>query len=201
MAIYFYYGTMGSSKSANLLTSAYNYQQGGKRVLYFKPELDTRDTEIKSRIGLGHQCETISSSQNIFELFSKRIAEAKEKHQEETPISAIFIDEVQFLSHKHIDEIFNFSLTEKNIPIICYGLLVSHLSELFTASKRMIENGAKLKEVKSICQHCTKKATHHLRYIDGKLNLSGDAISIEEGNITYESVCYSCYNKLSKQTV
>jgi thymidine kinase len=188
---------MGSSKSANLLTSAYNYKQGGKRVLYIKPKLDTRDTTIKSRIGIESKCEVVAHNECLNSALVNLVEEARNKYNEENPIAAIFVDEVQFFSKDQIDEMFKFNTNQsyRKVPIICFGLMTSHVGELFDASKRLIENGAKLKEIKSICINCTKKATHHLRYVDGQLNIHGDAISIEQGNVTYESVCYECYVK------
>ena len=51
--LYFKYGAMGSSKSANALITKFNYEERGMRVWLIKPATDTRDGEglIASRIG------------------------------------------------------------------------------------------------------------------------------------------------------
>ena len=52
--LYFYYGAMGSSKSANALMAEYNYRERGQKTLLAKTNIDTRDgvNTIRSRIGL-----------------------------------------------------------------------------------------------------------------------------------------------------
>ena len=52
--LYFRYGAMGSSKSAQALITKFNYEEKGMRVWLLKPALDTRDgvAVVKSRIGL-----------------------------------------------------------------------------------------------------------------------------------------------------
>ena len=53
--LYFRYGTMNSSKTANLLMVAHNYTIQNKRVLLLKPAVDTRPTDsrtIESRVGI-----------------------------------------------------------------------------------------------------------------------------------------------------
>ena len=58
--LYFRHGTMGSSKTANALMTAYNYYERGKDALLAKPKLDTRDIGvIRSRIGLEHSCKYV----------------------------------------------------------------------------------------------------------------------------------------------
>ena len=55
--LYFRYGAMGSSKTANALMVAYNYKERGKKVLLAKPKLDTREVGVMhSRIGLEQPC-------------------------------------------------------------------------------------------------------------------------------------------------
>ena len=57
--LYFRYGTMNSSKTANLLMVAYNYRSIGKKIFLFKPMIDTRFSpiEISSRTGLSEVCD------------------------------------------------------------------------------------------------------------------------------------------------
>ena len=55
--LYFRYGAMGSSKTANALMVEYNYYERGKKALLVKPKLDNRDGDrtIRSRIGLSKE--------------------------------------------------------------------------------------------------------------------------------------------------
>lgn len=51
--LYFKYGAMGSSKTANALMARFNYEERGQETLLVKPQLDTRDGDhmVRSRIG------------------------------------------------------------------------------------------------------------------------------------------------------
>ena len=57
----FNYGAMGSSKTANALMVAYNYEERGQHALILKPATDTRDGihTVSSRIGLSNTCRLI----------------------------------------------------------------------------------------------------------------------------------------------
>ena len=52
--LYFRYGVMGSSKTANALMVRYNYEERGQEALMVKPAIDQRDGErfVASRAGL-----------------------------------------------------------------------------------------------------------------------------------------------------
>ena len=59
--LYFRYGAMGSSKSANILMVRYNYEERGQYAVLLKPRTDNRDgeREIQSRIGLSAPAEYV----------------------------------------------------------------------------------------------------------------------------------------------
>lgn len=74
--LYFKYGTMGSSKTAQALMCKFNYEQKGYRVFLIKPVLDTRDMQqgkivVKSRIGLFAECKTFDSGVNLYDFVEK----------------------------------------------------------------------------------------------------------------------------------
>ena len=56
--LYFRYGAMGSSKTANALMVRYNYLEKGQTAILLKPKAEDRDGEktVKSRIGLSAEC-------------------------------------------------------------------------------------------------------------------------------------------------
>ena len=60
--LYFYYGAMGSSKTANALMVHYNYTERGQKALLAKTNIDTRDGNriMRSRIGLEKECILLS---------------------------------------------------------------------------------------------------------------------------------------------
>ena len=74
-SLYFKYGVMGSSKSAQALICKFNYEQKGYKVLLVKPSIDTRDYDngkavVKSRIGIMSECLTIKYNQSMMELYA-----------------------------------------------------------------------------------------------------------------------------------
>lgn len=188
--LYFKYGVMGSSKSAQALMCKFNYEQQGFEVLLLKPSIDTRDANegkvvVKSRIGLSGECLTFDKEENLYKLvFNKNLFRDN---------CVVIVDESQFLTRAQVDELKEVST---KIPVICYGLLTDFRTELFEGSKRLVEIAESLMEIKSVCS-CGKKATVNARFVDGKLTTDGDVILIG-GDETYKPLCYNCYINLKK---
>lgn len=219
-------GTMGSSKSADLLISEYRYRQQGKKTLVFKPSQDTRNDGVIYSRALNEELPCISilppDKDKMFNLAAK-----------EQP-KCILVDEVQFMTEAQIEE-----LTEivdlLEIPVIAYGLLTDFQGLLFPGSKRLIEVGAVLEEVKNVCWYCNKRATHNMRFRGTEPVFEGNQVEIEDLDETdklntseentnlekiktkekklskeskeskekysYRSVCRSCYNEIKKQSL
>ena len=66
--LYFKYGAMGSSKTAQALITKYNYEENDLKVWLIKPSADTRDGAeiLRSRIGLEAQVEVIPPDVDIY---------------------------------------------------------------------------------------------------------------------------------------
>lgn len=189
--LYFKYGVMGSSKTANLLITKYNYEQKGFNVLLLKPFIDTRDYEngeivVKTRIGLYSKCFGIKSSDDIVKVYNDFNAIK--------PVDVIMVDEAQFLTEGQVDALHEIA---NKIPVLCYGLLTDFTTKLFEGSKRLVETAESLQEIKTICS-CGRKATCNARFINGEMTTSGTSVAIEKGNVTYEAMCYRCYNDLKR---
>ncbi len=188
--LYFKYGVMGSSKSAQALMCKFNYEQQGFDVALLKPDIDNRDKEngkiiVKSRIGLTSECKVFDKNTDLYELVSSI------NHFNSN--SVVIVDEAQFCTAKQVDQLKRISL---RIPVLCYGLLTNFKTELFEGSKRLVELANSLMEIKSVCK-CGKKASVNARFIDGKLATDGDEIVIG-GNETYRPLCYECYLEAKK---
>ena len=71
--LYFRYGTMGSAKTALLLTTAYNFEERGVAYLCFKPVTDTREERsvIRSRIGIERDCKWIYNDTDLYEVVTR----------------------------------------------------------------------------------------------------------------------------------
>ena len=149
--LYFFYGAMGSSKTANALMSEYNYSERGQKALLVKPDIDTRDGEniVKSRIGLEKECILFSSLEKMDE------AEIK-------GYNAIIVDECQFLKKEQVDFLSDI-VDYYDIPVMCYGLRSDFKNELFEGSERLMAIADTISEVKTVCW-CGRKAICNARY-------------------------------------
>lgn len=184
--LYFKYGAMGSSKTAQALMCRFNYIQKGFNVLLAKPCVDTRSPKVTSRIGLSADCETFSAQDNLVDFFNK--------FNEKKKIDVFIIDEAQFLTKEQVNELKELTIS---IPVLCYGLLTNFKTELFEGSKRLVELSDSLMEIKSVCK-CGRKATINARFVNGKITSEGKEVEIGADEM-YEGMCYNCFKKeLSK---
>lgn len=182
--LYFKYGVMGSSKTAQALITKYNYEEKGMRVLLVKPSTDTRDGEniVKSRIGLQSEAFVLPKEDVLLFLFVNPTSPR---------IDAIICDEAQFLTPEQV-EAFKKIANIWDIPVLCYGLLTDFKTELFPGSKRLVELADSLTEIKTVCE-CGAKATVSARLVDGKIVRDGEQVQIG-GNEAYKAMCYKCWS-------
>lgn len=183
--LYFRYGTMSSSKTANLLMVAHNYRQQGKKVLLIKPIIDERfGTKIKSRCGL--ECET----DYLLEKDDSTLREITGKTLEK--LDAILVDECQFLTKEQVNTLRD--LTEY-VPVLCYGLRTDYKTNLFEGSKRLMEISDTIEEVKTTCYFCNRKAIINLKHVNGIIIKAGSD-NIELGTEDkYLCSCFECWNR------
>ena len=182
----FKYATMNSGKTLDLIRTAYNYEENGYNVLLLKPAVDTKGEKcIESRVGLKRQVDyLIEKNDNIIDKISSNLKD----------ITCIFVDEVQFLSKKQIDELFLISKVF-DINVICYGLRLNFKMEAFEGSKRLLEIAEELEELKTICK-CGNIARYLGRKVNGNYVLEGDEIIIDgTDNVEYIPLCGDCYLK------
>lgn len=183
---YFKYGAMGSSKTANLLMAAKNYDLQFKRVLVYKSSLDNRwgSDEIISRSGVeNRECMLIPESNKVF--FDVKKENKKDK------VYCVLVDEVQFLNKEQIDALSDI-VDLLDIPIMAYGLMKTYKGTLFDGSKHLVELADKLEEIKTTCAFCNKKATHNALFINGSQVFDGDDVIIGDTKVSekfYLPVC------------
>lgn len=190
--LYFKYGTMGSSKSANALVTRFNYMDKGFNVLLMKPDIDGETNEIvATRLGLKAEALLFSKEDN----FNEILKEENEKllKEENENYDAIIIDEAQFLTAKQVEDLKD--IADYQIPVLCFGLKTNYASYLFEGSKRLLEIADSISEIKSICK-CGRKATMNGRIVEG--NIVKDLIDNNEIDIgsddKYIGMCYKCWN-------
>ena len=185
--LYFRYGTMGSAKTALLLTQAYNFEERGMAYLCLKPVVDTRDNKnvIRSRIGIERDCNWIYGDTNLYTM-----VEDLQHHMELIP-EWILVDESQFLTSDQVDQLSQV-VDDFGINVICYGLRTDFRTHLFEGSRRLFEIADTIDEIKSTCS-CGRKTIVNAR-IDGRGEIitEGEVVEIG-GNDRYMSVCRKCW--------
>ena len=204
--LYFKFGAMGSSKTANALMTRFNYLEKNHSVWLIKPQTDTRDdyvdesgnivTVVKSRIGLEAPANIVKENDDITVLFKTAKADivVTDDVVKTEKIDVIICDECQFFTEDQIDQL-KYIAENENVPVICFGLRSDFRTKLFPGSKRLFEIADSITEVKSICE-CGKKAIVNARF-DGNGNIVTDGAQVEiGGNEKYKSMCWSCWQKL-----
>ncbi|WP_304508967.1 thymidine kinase [Anaerotignum sp.] len=188
--LYFKYGVMGSSKSAQALITKFNYEEQGMRVWLIKPARDTRDglNVIRSRIGLEQTGDAIKENEDLFAVFQAREKEFYE---------VVIIDEAQFLTAEQVDQLREIVDTY-HVPVLCFGLRTDFRTKLFPASARLFELADSISELKTVCA-CGKKATVNARLDqEGHVVTEGEQVFLG-GNESYRPMCYRCWKKAIKE--
>ena len=173
--LYFYYGAMNSSKTANALMTHFNYEEVGQKALLCKTEADTRDGAkiIRSRIGLEMECILLKELQLMTE---KQIRD----------YDCIIVNAVQFATREQIDflsDIVDFM----DVPVVCYGLRADFRNNLFPGSERLIAIADSIHEVKTVCW-CGRKATCNARYNEKGIIRDGEQLMLG-ANDSYVALC------------
>lgn len=191
--LYFYYGTMGSSKTLRLLTTAYNFEENGIPFMVLKPSIDTRDGDntIHSRIGLERTCVSITPDEDIYsavECYNNVLMSTLSK------LEWILVDECQFLSEEQVNQLAKI-VDMLNINVMCFGLRTDFTSKLFPGSKRLFELADTIEEIKSRCS-CGRKTSINARFNkDRRIMLDGSQIMIG-GDDVYKPLCRKCWMEL-----
>ena len=182
--LYFKYGAMGSSKTAQALITKYNYEENDLSVWLLKASADTRDGEtiLRSRIGLEAEVEIIPPETDVLQLFrDTRLGKC----------DVIIVDECQFLTQQQIDQLRSI-VDEHNIPVMCFGLRTDFQTKLFPGSLRLMEVAGTIQEIKTICD-CGAKATVNARIDSTGHIVTQGAQVVLGGNDSYIAMCHKCY--------
>ena len=170
--LYFRYGAMGSSKTANAIMVQYNYRERGQNALMLKPQLDNRDGErlVGSRSGLSAPCSFVEELDDI----------------DVAQYDCVIVDEAQFLKKAQVQKLVDI-VDELNIPVICYGLRADFQGNLFEGSQWLMAWADTIEEIKTVCW-CGRKATYNARVHDGRVVKAGEQIMLG-GNESYVALC------------
>lgn len=187
--LYFKYGAMGCSKTAQALITKFNYEERGMKVLLIKPAIDTRDGVdlVKSRIGLQSEAYSVDSQENLYDFYTK-------KHSD---CNVVIVDECQFLTPEQVDQLGDIVI-KLSVPVLCFGLATDFTTHLFPCSRRLFEIAESISEIKSVCK-CGAKATVNARFDDnGHVVYKGEQVVLG-GNGRYTAMCRKCWLKIKAE--
>ena len=187
--LYFKYGAMGCSKTAQALITKFNYEERGMKVLLIKPAIDTRDGVdlVKSRIGLQSEAYAVDSQENLYDFYTK-------KHSD---CNVVIVDECQFLTPEQVDQLGDIVI-KLSVPVLCFGLASDFTTHLFPGSRRLFEIAESISEIKSVCK-CGAKATVNARFDDnGHVVYKGEQVVLG-GNGRYTAMCRKCWLKIKAE--
>ncbi len=182
--LYFKYGAMGSSKSAQALITKFNYEERGMKVWLLKPATDNRNgvEVIQSRIGLREEADALKPEDSV-------LARFKALKQ----VDVVITDESQFFTEAQIDDL-RYIVDNYDIPVLCFGLRTDFRTKLFPGSLRLFEVADSISEMKTICS-CGNKAIVNARInSEGKVLSEGEQVFIG-GNESYIAMCHKCWKK------
>lgn len=187
--LYFKYGAMGSSKSAQALITKFNYEERGMSVWLLKPAVDIRfgDDLVYSRVGLSAKAESVPAYFDLVKAFLSR---------KPGETSVIIVDEAQFLTPGQVDQL-RLIVDDYDVPVLCFGLRTDFLTHMFPGSKRLMEVAESVSEIKTICA-CGAKAI-----VNARLDARGDVVTDGEqvflgGNESYVAMCHRCWRNMIK---
>lgn len=180
------HGSMNSSKSANLLTAAFGYEERGQRVKLIKPGTDTKGGDrLISRIGLSRKVDVVLGPED-----SPWVALEPDGG---APVACLFVDEAQFLTPLQVEDLFMITV-EANVPVMAYGLRTDFRTEPFPGATRLLALAHSIEEIKTICR-CGSKAMFNARFVDGVIAVEGPQVAVDGANTreAYEALCGRCY--------
>ncbi|MDE6441370.1 MAG: thymidine kinase [Clostridia bacterium] len=181
--LYFKFGAMGCSKTAQALITKFNYEERNMKVLLLKPAIDNRDgiNTVKSRIGLENEAIAVRDDENLYIKYVKEYSDC----------NVIIVDECQFLTPEQVDQLDDIVI-KHNVPVLCFGLSTDFTTHLFPGSKRLFEIAQSITEIKSVCT-CGAKATVNARIDEkGRIVTKGSQVCIG-GNDRYIAMCRKCW--------
>ena len=182
--LYFKYGAMGSSKTAQALITKYNYEENDMSVWLIKPSADTRDGAdiLRSRIGLQASVEVMTPQMDIFDRFTQT---------QKDRCDVVIVDECQFMTPAQVDQL-RAIVNEYAVPVLCFGLRTDFQTKLFPGSMRLMELADVIEEIKTMCD-CGAKATINARIDSNGFIVTEGAQVVLGGNDSYSAMCHRCY--------
>ena len=188
--LYFRYGAMNSGKSTALLQVAHNYEERDQAVLLVKPAIDTKgNRQVISRLGVRREVDVLLNKTDSLRQAVKNTLAARDNTS--PAVSAVLIDEAQFLTPHQVDEALEVAIFEE-IPVLAYGIRTDFQTRSFAGSQRLMEIAHTLEEMKTICR-CGRKAIFNARVGNAGRIKEGAQVMIDGESVRYEALCAKCF--------
>ena len=185
--LHFYYGVMGSSKTAMLLMQRYNCLQQGFKVALVKPAIDTRidANTVYSRVGLQAQADIVLEAGHSVR---EQLSWLAVRHAHNA-FPYVYVDESQFLTEAQVQEIADMSVEHE---FYCYGLKTDFMGNFFPGSAALMRLAEDISEVPGGLCWCGCKATMNARVNGaGQVIKVGEQVLIDnQQSIRYIGLCY-----------
>ena len=189
----FRYATMGSGKSAEIISIMRNYDECGFDGITLIPRKDIDSNgEISSRNGYRAAATIFEETDNLFELINKEVTSGRD-------IKYVIVDEAQFLTTEQVWQVTDI-VDYLDINVLAYGLLTDSFVNYFPGSDlliRVADSRQELTTVHRLCPACGKKAVINARIVNGELIKEGEQVAIknQNDNVQYIPVCRKCFKE------
>lgn len=179
--LHFRYGSMNTGKSTQLLQIAYNYEEGGQKIMVFTAAVDDRTKvgQVTSRLGASRAAFIFDTQTDFLTILSGK------------DLSCVLIDEAQFLSKEQVQQLHKVAAIY-NIPVMCFGLRTDFQGEPFPGSIYLLALAEDIQEIKAICS-CGRKSTMNVRLDENGARVTHGNQILIGGNSRYRQVCARCF--------
>jgi thymidine kinase len=171
----FRYATMGSGKSAEIISIIRNYEECGFDGLTLIPKIDVDSNgEISSRNGYKVKAIIFDNNDNVLDLVKKEIESGRD-------IKYVIVDESQFLTEDQVWQLTDI-VDYLKINVLAYGLLTDSFTNFFPGSDlltRVADVRQELTTVHRLCPVCGKKAIINARVVNGEVIKEGEQVQIK----------------------
>jgi len=192
----FFTGPMDCGKSTLALQVAYTENSAGRQGRLFTRLDRAGGATISSRIGLDAPALEVDDELDFWRYVVTELTGGKR-------IDYLVCDEAQFYQTEHIDQLARI-VDELQIDIFCFGILTDFRTQLFPASRRLVElcDRMEILQVRPRCW-CGEPATHNARTVDGVMVTEGSQVVVgdtDSGQVSYQVLCRRHHRrKLTRQ--
>ena len=181
----YFTGPMDCGKSTLALQVAYTESTAGRQGRLFTMLDRSGEATITSRIGLTSPALEVSSELDLWKYVVSELTGGRR-------VDYLVCDEAQFYTPAHIDQLARI-VDELQIDVFCFGILTDFRTELFPASRRLVElcDRMEMLQVRPRCW-CGEPATHNARTVNGVMVTEGSQVvvgDIGDAEVAYQVLC------------